>query len=142
MINHYQWERQQQYSFDSAASCQNPKFCISISYISTISEITFQETRKLQLGTRFFYVGMFVLISLTPKFNRKFPFIMQMFGGRPKKTIITSLILCIFTSLCSSITSWTDIKGSIRNATSLPDISLNVISAVERCCSSKKTPSS
>lgn len=43
--------------------------------------------------------------------------------GKAKANSYTSLILCTFTSLCSSVTSWTDIKGSIRSATSLLDIS-------------------
>lgn len=43
--------------------------------------------------------------------------------GKAKANSYTSLILCTFPSLCSSVTSWTDIKGSIRKATSLLDIS-------------------
>lgn len=61
--------------------------------------------------------------------------------GKAKANSCNSFILCIFTSLCSSITSWTDIKGSIRNAKvcqTFPHSSLNFISALERCCSSKK----
>lgn len=65
--------------------------------------------------------------------------------GKAKANSFNSFILCIFTSLCSSITSWTDIKGSIRNAKvcqTFPHSSLNFISAVERCCSSKKKTTS
>lgn len=61
--------------------------------------------------------------------------------GKAKENSHTSFILCISTSLCNSITSWTDIKGSIRNAwvyRIFPHSSLCFISAIQRWWSCKK----